>query len=100
MGWHAHDSRQTESVAQALRMALRARQSRQRLVHHSDRGLLLKVEPLLQRPAELQQARRMLDESVRIHHIGRRWPAYAGIALRPRCQPNSGWVTRNLVKSG
>lgn len=39
MGWHVHESLQTEQVAQALKMALRGRQSRQRLVHHSDRGI-------------------------------------------------------------
>jgi putative transposase len=39
VGWHVHDSLQTEPVAQALKMALRERQSRQRLVHHSDRGI-------------------------------------------------------------
>lgn len=39
VGWHVHDSLQTEQVAQALKMALRTRQSDQRLVHHSDRGI-------------------------------------------------------------
>lgn len=39
VGWHVHDSLQTEPVAQALKMALRQRQSAQRLVHHSDRGI-------------------------------------------------------------
>lgn len=39
VGWHVHASLQTEEVAQALRMALRARQSDQALVHHSDRGI-------------------------------------------------------------
>jgi putative transposase len=39
VGWHVHDSLQTEPVAQALKMALRTRQSDQRLVHHSDRGI-------------------------------------------------------------
>lgn len=39
VGWHVHDSLQTEPVAQALKMALRTRQSRQRLVHHSDRSI-------------------------------------------------------------
>ncbi len=105
VGWSVHDSLQTEPVAQALEMALRARQSRQRLVHHSDRGIqycstyyqnihqrhgllcsmtdgydcyqnalaervngILKGELLLQRPIDLQQARRMVDESVRIYN--------------------------------
>jgi putative transposase len=39
VGWHVHDSLQTEPVAKALKMALRTRQSDQRLVHHSDRGI-------------------------------------------------------------
>jgi putative transposase len=39
VGWHVHDSLQTEQVAQALKMALRGRKSDQRLVHHSDRGI-------------------------------------------------------------
>ena len=100
-----HDSLQTEPVAQALKMALRARQSDQRLVHHSDRGIqycsnyyqaihqrhgllcsmtdgydcyqnalaervngILKGELLLQRPADLEQARRMVRESVQIYN--------------------------------
>ena len=39
VGWHVHDSLQTEPVAKVLKMALRGRQSDQRLVHHSDRGI-------------------------------------------------------------
>ena len=39
VGWHVHASLQTEEVAQAMRMALRGRQTRQQLVHHSDRGI-------------------------------------------------------------
>ena len=39
VGWHVHESLQTEEVAQAMKMALRSRQTRQRLVHHSDRGI-------------------------------------------------------------
>lgn len=39
VGWHVHDSLQTEEVAQAMKMALRSRHTRQRLVHHSDRGI-------------------------------------------------------------
>lgn len=38
VGWHVHASLQTEEVAQAMRMALRGRQTSQELVHHSDRG--------------------------------------------------------------
>ena len=108
MGWHVHDSLQTEPVAQALKMALRARQSDQRLVHHSDRGIqycssyyqaihqrhglqcsmtdgydcyqnalaervngILKTELLLQRPADLEQARRLVRESVDIYNSER-----------------------------
>jgi putative transposase len=108
VGWHVHDSLQTEPVAQALKMALRTRQSQQRLVHHSDRGVqycssyyqeihqrhgldcsmtdgydcyqnalaervngILKGELLLQRPADLEQARRMVCESVKIYNTER-----------------------------
>lgn len=108
VGWHVHDSLQTEPVAKALKMALRARQSDQRLVHHSDRGIqycsshyqaiherhgllcsmtdgydcyqnalaervngILKGELLLQRPADLEQARRMVRESVQIYNAER-----------------------------
>lgn len=39
VGWHVHPSLQTEEVAQAMKMALRGRQTRQPLVHHSDRGI-------------------------------------------------------------
>ena len=39
VGWHVHDSLHAEPVSQALRMALKGRQSRQPLVHHSDRGI-------------------------------------------------------------
>jgi transposase InsO family protein len=39
VGWHVHDSLQAESVSQALRMALKGRQTRQPLIHHSDRGI-------------------------------------------------------------
>jgi putative transposase len=108
VGWHVHDSLQTEPVAQALKMALGTRQSKQRLVHHSDRGIqycasyyqsihqrhglqcsmtdghdcyqnalaervngILKGELLLQRPANLEQARRMVRESVQIYNSER-----------------------------
>jgi putative transposase len=108
VGWHVHESLQTEPVAQALKMALRKRQSDQRLVHHSDRGIqycssyyqaihqrhglmcsmtdgydcyqnalaervngILKGELLLQRPADLEQARRMVHESVQIYNAER-----------------------------
>ncbi|WP_438820990.1 IS3 family transposase [Cupriavidus gilardii] len=39
VGYHVHDSLQTEQVSQALKMALRSRRTRQPLVHHSDRGI-------------------------------------------------------------
>jgi len=105
VGWHVHDSLQTEQVAQALKMALKGRQSRQRLIHHSDRGIqycsthyqqiharhgltcsmtdgydcyqnalaeringILKTELLLQRPENLNQAIRMVRESVAIYN--------------------------------
>jgi putative transposase len=39
VGWHVHPSLQTEEVAQAMKMALRNRQTKEQLVHHSDRGI-------------------------------------------------------------
>ena len=105
VGHHVHDSLRTQQVSQALKIALKRRQSRQRLIHHSDRGIqycsddyqrihrqhgltcsmtdgydcyqnalaeringILKGEFLLQRPADLAQARRMVDESVAIYN--------------------------------
>ena len=38
VGYHVHESLHTESVAQALRRAVKHRQTVQPLVHHSDRG--------------------------------------------------------------
>jgi putative transposase len=108
MGWHVHDGLGTDEVSQAFRMALRQRQTRQPLVHHSDRGIqycsveyqniharhgitcsmtdgydcyqnalaervngILKMEFLLQTPADLQQAKRMVSESVRLYNENR-----------------------------
>nr|WP_315595579.1 IS3 family transposase [uncultured Cupriavidus sp.] len=105
VGYHVHDSLQTEQVSQALKMALRSRRTRQALIHHSDRGVqycstyyqaihqrhgltcsmtdgydcyqnamaeringILKGEFLLNRPQDLQQAARMVRESVRIYN--------------------------------
>jgi putative transposase len=105
VGWHVHDSLHAESVSQALRMALKGRQTHQSLVHHSDRGIqycaedyqnihrrhgltcsmtdgydcyqnalaervngILKTELLLQRPADLDQATRMVRQSVAIYN--------------------------------
>lgn len=39
VGHHVHDSLRTEQVSRALKEALRGRQTRQMLVHHSDRGI-------------------------------------------------------------
>lgn len=39
VGYHVHDTLHAEEVAMALRVALSQRQSRQPLVHHSDRGV-------------------------------------------------------------
>ena len=108
VGHHVHDSLRTEQVSQALKMALKHRQSRQRLIHHSDRGIqycsddyqkihrmhgltcsmtdgydcyqnalaervngILKNELLLQRPTDLAQARRMVEQSVAIYNMER-----------------------------
>lgn len=108
VGWHVHASLQTEEVAQAMKMALRARQTRQTLVHHSERGIqycstyyqalhqrhgiqcsmtdgydcyqnalaervngILKAEFLLARPADLDQAKRMVAQSIQIYNTER-----------------------------
>ena len=105
VGYHVHDSLQTEQVRRAMEMALRARKTRQRLVHHSDRGIqycssyyqelhqlhgvtcsmtdgydcyqnalaeringILKTEFLLNRPVDLQQATKMVYQSVLIYN--------------------------------
>ncbi|WP_432372437.1 IS3 family transposase [Pantoea allii] len=39
VGYHVHESLHTEHVIKALQMALRERQGKGRLIHHSDRGL-------------------------------------------------------------
>lgn len=39
VGWHVHASLQAEEVGKAMELALRQRRTRQRLVHHSDRGV-------------------------------------------------------------
>jgi transposase InsO family protein len=105
VGYHVHDSLQTEQVSQALKMALRTRRTRHPLIHHSDRGIqycatyyqdihrrhglrcsmtdgydcyqnalaervngILKGEFLLQRPADLGQAIKMVEQSVCIYN--------------------------------
>ena len=105
VGWHVHEGLETAQVSQALKMALRYRQTSQRLVHHSDRGIqycsaeyqriharhaitcsmtdgydcyqnalaervngILKMEFLLHRPANLEQAKTMVRESVRMYN--------------------------------
>lgn len=39
VGWSVNETLQTEHAAQALEMALKARKTRKRLIHHSDRGI-------------------------------------------------------------
>jgi len=105
VGYHVHASLQTEEVSEALKMALRARQRKTPLIHHSDRGIqycstyyqeihrrheltcsmtdgydcyqnalaeringILKGEFLLNRPADLKQASKMVAQSVRIYN--------------------------------
>ena len=105
VGHHVHDSLHTQQVSRALKEALKDRQTRQMLVHHSDRGIqyrsndyqeihrrygiacsmtdgydcyqnalaervnrILKMEFLLQRPADLAQAARMVRQSVQIYN--------------------------------
>ena len=105
VGYHVHPTLQTEEVAIAYKKALRNRQSRLPLIHHSDRGIqycssmyqdihgkhgvicsmtdgydcyqnalaervngILKGEFLLNKPANLEEARQMVEESVRIYN--------------------------------
>lgn len=105
VGHCVHTDMTAESVVGALRHALIQRKTRQRLVHHSDRGIqycsavyqqvhhqhgitcsmtdgydcyqnalaervngILKSELLLHRPANLNQARRMVKESIAIYN--------------------------------
>ena len=105
VGHAVHDSLQTEQVSEALKIALKGRQTRQRLIHHSDRGIqycssyyqeiherygltcsmtdgydcyqnalaermngILKMEYLLRRPADIDEARRMVSESIQIYN--------------------------------
>jgi len=105
VGHYVHDSLHAQQVSQAFKMALKARQTTQELIHHSDRGIqycseeyqklhtqhgvrcsmtdgydcyqnalaervngILKNELLLHRPANLEQARKMVDESVKIYN--------------------------------
>lgn len=39
VGYHVHETLQTEEVSKALKMALRERQGKAPLIHHSDRGI-------------------------------------------------------------
>ena len=39
MGYHVHGNLQTEEVSRALMMAIKGRQTRAKLIHHSDRGV-------------------------------------------------------------
>lgn len=105
VGYHVHDSLQTEQVSRAFQMALKGRQTRHKLIHHSDRGIqycsayyqeihrrhgitcsmtdgydcyqnalaervngILKMEFLLDRPANLDEARKMVAQSVHIYN--------------------------------
>ena len=105
VGYHVHESLHAESVSRALKMALKTRQTKQQLVHHSDRGIqycsseyqrihkrhgltcsmtdgydcyqnalaervngILKGQSLLSRPADLQQAERLVAQSVHIYN--------------------------------
>jgi transposase InsO family protein len=105
VGYHVHSTLQTEEVAMAFKKALKQRQSRLPLIHHSDRGIqycsslyqdihlkhgitcsmtdgydcyqnalaervngILKGEFLLSKPANLEDAKKMVDESVQIYN--------------------------------
>lgn len=105
VGYHVHNSLHTDQVAKALRLAVKHRQTEQRLVHHSDRGVqycsndyqgihaiagitcsmtdgydcyqnalaervngILKQEFLLDVPKDLEQARKMIAESIEAYN--------------------------------
>ena len=105
VGYHVHPTLQTEEVAIAFKKALKQRQSKLPLIHHSDRGIqycsslyqdiharygvtcsmtdgydcyqnalaervngILKGEFLLNKPANLEEAKRMVEQSVRIYN--------------------------------
>jgi len=105
VGYHVHDTLQTEPVGLAFKMALKGRQTSRALVHHSDRGIqycsdhyqaihqrygircsmtdgydcyqnalaervngILKDEYLLVRPADLAEARKMVEQSVYLYN--------------------------------
>lgn len=105
VGYHVHDSLHARQVSQAFKMALKTRQTKQTLIHHSDRGIqycseayqqlhtrhgvrcsmtdgydcyqnalaeringILKNEFLLHRPADIEQARTMVSESIQIYN--------------------------------
>lgn len=105
VGYHVHEGLQTEQVSQALKMAVRDRQTSQALIHHSDRGIqycsayyqaihqrhgitcsmtdgydcyqnamaervngILKMELLLNRPANYQDAVKMVRQSIQIYN--------------------------------
>lgn len=108
VGYHVHRSLQTSEVSQALKLALKGRQTTAPLIHHSDRGSqycsadyqaihqqhqitcsmtdgydcyqnalaeringILKTEFLLQRPRNLDEATRMVKQSVAIYNLER-----------------------------
>lgn len=105
MGYHVHGNLQTEEVSRALTMAIKGRQTRAKLIHHSDRGIqycssyyqqihekygitcsmtdgydcyqnalaervngILKNEFLLQTPRNLEEATKMIKESIHIYN--------------------------------
>lgn len=105
VGHHVHSSLHTDQVASALKLAVKERQTEQRLVHHSDRGIqycsndyqsihmiagitcsmtdgydcyqnalaervngILKQEFLLNIPKNLEQARKIIAESIEVYN--------------------------------
>lgn len=62
VGHHVHDSLHTAQVSRALTMALKGRQTRQALVHHSDRG----IQGGFNRSSQHLQSRRFLWADLRV----------------------------------
>ncbi len=105
VGHHLHENLHTDGVEKALTMALKGKEGKGKLIHHSDRGLqycsqqyqrlhrkagiicsmtdgydcyqnalaermngILKEEFLLTKPKDIQQARKIIDQSVWIYN--------------------------------
>jgi len=72
VGYHINDSMRVDSVKQAFITALKLRKTKNNLVYHSNRGVqYCSNEYLLVKPKDLEEAKKMIEESVMIytHHF-------------------------------